>query len=234
MIEKEKDTRIERIRTVEIKRNFMLGELVIPALKGISISIYDGEFVAITGKSGSGKTTLMHLIGCLDLPTSGEYFIDGQNVAHLSSDQLAEIRNKKIGFVFQKFNLLPDLTALENVALPALYASEPEDAALIRATELLKTVGLSERMEHYPYQLSGGQQQRVAVARSLMNNPSILLADEPTGNLDSETTRSILKHFTEINEKKKTTIILVTHEDEVAATAKRIINLKDGMIESDK
>lgn len=212
---------------------YIMGETKVEALKGINVEIDKGEFAAITGTSGSGKSTLMHLLGCLDTPTEGEYFIEGTNVAHATRDELAQIRNKKIGFVFQKFHLLPDLTALDNVALPRLYAGNSEAQARQEARKLLDMVELGDRVKHYPYQLSGGQQQRVAIARSLVNNPAILLADEPTGNLDSTTGDVILDMFSQLNEKHGVTIILVTHEQYIAARAKRSIVLVDGTIKSD-
>lgn len=224
------------MKTLEAKnlvKIFKMGETIVTALNDVSLAIGSGEFVAIKGQSGSGKSTLMNLLGCLDTPTSGQYFIDGQDVAHLNKDQLAKIRNEKIGFVFQKFHLLPDLTAIDNVALPALYAGMKENQARQLAIESLKTVELENRMNHYPYQLSGGQQQRVAIARSLINKPSIILADEPTGNLDTQTGQSIIKLFRELNEKKNVTIIMVTHEPEIAKHANRTITLIDGKIVSD-
>ena len=222
------------IEAKNIVKVFQMGETELTALNGVDFEVEKGEFVAITGSSGSGKSTLMHIIGCLDKPTSGEYIIDGENIAQLSIKQLATIRNQKIGFVFQKFNLLHDLTSIENVALPALYAGESEHSALIRARTMLEMVSLPNRCDHYPYQLSGGQQQRVAIARSLINNPSILLADEPTGNLDSATGHSIINIIKTLNEEKKVTIIMVTHEYDIAEQAKRIIELIDGRIVSDE
>lgn len=225
------------MKTLEAKnivKIFQMGETEVTALKGVDVSIEPGEFVAITGQSGSGKSTLMNVLGCLDIPTSGEYFIDGENVAHMERDQLARIRNKKIGFIFQKFHLLPDLSALDNVALPALYAGMKEPEARAIAKKSLEDVELADRLDHYPYQLSGGQQQRVAIARSLINKPSILLADEPTGNLDTETGNTIIDLFNNLNDKKNVTIIMVTHEPDIAAHAKRIITLRDGKIISDK
>ena len=222
------------IEAKDIVKVFQMGETELTALNGVDFEVEKGEFVAITGSSGSGKSTLMHIIGCLDKPTSGEYLIDGENVAQLSIKQLATIRNQKIGFVFQKFNLLHDLTSIENVALPALYAGESEESALDRARTMLEIVNLPNRCDHYPYQLSGGQQQRVAIARSLINNPSILLADEPTGNLDTATGHSIINIIKTLNEEKKVTIIMVTHEYDIAEQAKRVIELIDGRIVSDE
>ena len=221
------------IETKNLVKTFMMGEQEIHAVRGISLTIEKNEFVAITGASGSGKSTFMHLLGCLDAPTSGEYFLDGQNVAHFTSDELAQIRNQKIGFIFQKFNLLPDLTATNNVALPLLYAGMQEQEAIEKAREMLNQVGLGDRCDHSPYQLSGGQQQRVAIARSLINNPSIVFADEPTGNLDSATGLSIMEIFQKLHEEQEVTIILVTHEPPIAAYTKRVLRLMDGTIESD-
>ncbi len=213
---------------------YTMGETELKALKGVSLQIEKGEFVALTGFSGSGKSTLMHLLGCLDQPTEGEYFIDGINVTTASRNELAGIRNKKIGFVFQKFHLLPDLNARDNVALPMLYAGETEEVAREKAQKLLTMVGLGDRIDHYPYQLSGGQQQRVAIARSLINNPSIILADEPTGNLDSETGDVIMAMLAKLNTEENVTVIIVTHEPLIAAKTKRIVELIDGKIKSDK
>ncbi len=214
-------------------KQYKMGENVVNALKGVSLTINEGEFVAITGFSGSGKSTLMHLLGCLDTPSSGSYCIDGIDVSKASRDELAHVRNQKIGFVFQKFYLLPDLTALDNVALPLLYAGESESNARQEAAKLLNTVNLAERMTHYPYQLSGGQQQRVAIARALINKPRIILADEPTGNLDSATGEIIISLFKKLNETQGVTIIIVTHEPQIAAKAKRTIELIDGLITND-
>lgn len=211
-----------------------MGETDLTVLKGIDLIINHGEFVALTGQSGSGKSTLMHLLGCLDAPTSGEYFIEERNVALSSKDELAAIRNAKIGFVFQKFYLLADHTALDNVALPQLYAGIDENTARKNAAQFLKQVDLEKRIDHYPYQLSGGQQQRVAIARALSNNPSIILADEPTGNLDSATGDIIMDLFKQLNEQHNVTIILVTHEPDIAKKAKRIVELRDGLIIGDK
>lgn len=224
---------MERIKTVKLARSYVNGDTTVMALKGVDLSINDGEFIAITGTSGSGKTTLMHLLGCLDVPSSGDHFIDGVNVAQLSDDDLAGIRNEKIGFVFQKYNLLPDLSAVDNVALPRLYKGIDEEQARAEARELLTLVELGHRADHHPYEMSGGQQQRVAIARALINNPAIILADEPTGNLDTATTQAILDLFKKLNTEKGTTIVLVTHEDDVAKQAKRILKLRDGEIISD-
>lgn len=223
-----------RLRTENLTKTYTMGENSLQALKGISFEVSAGEFVAITGTSGSGKSTLMHLLGCLDVPTTGNYFVDGENVAGMNRNELAHVRNQKIGFVFQKFHLLPDLTATDNVALPQLYAGESESDARTRALEKLTIVQLDQRADHYPYQLSGGQQQRVAIARALINNPSILLADEPTGNLDTETGIAIMDIFKKLNAESKTTIILVTHEPDIAQQAHRIIDLRDGLIKSDQ
>jgi putative ABC transport system ATP-binding protein len=225
------------MKTIEARnlvKVYRMGENDLIALKGITLTIDKGEFVAITGYSGSGKSTLMHLLGCLDTPTEGDYFIDGINVSTSTRNELAQIRNQKIGFVFQKFHLLPDLTALDNVALPMLYAGSGEAEARTRAAELLTMVDLKNRLTHYPYQLSGGQQQRVAIARSLINKPSIILADEPTGNLDSQTGDVIMEMLRKLNTEQQTTIIIVTHEPYIAAKTRRIIELIDGNIKSDK
>jgi putative ABC transport system ATP-binding protein len=203
------------------------------ALSNISFEIKKGEFVAIMGPSGSGKSTLMHILGALDIPTQGTYMLDGKNVENLNEEELAKIRNQKIGFVFQAFNLLPRLSALKNVALPLVYAGIPEKQRLERAKQLLEAVGLADSLWKNPNQLSGGQQQRVAIARALANNPSIILADEPTGNLASIQAEEIMKIFTKLN-KQGHTIVLITHEEDIAAYAKRIISLRDGRIVSDK
>ena len=216
----------------QITRDFPLGNEIINVLKGIDLHINKGEYVALMGPSGSGKSTLMNILGCLDTPTAGEYILNGKKVSQMNDDELAEIRNKEIGFVFQTFNLMPRTTALENVALPLIYAGFSQKERDQRAKEVLTQVGLSDRMDHKPNQLSGGQRQRVAVARALVNNPSIILADEPTGNLDSKTSIEIMKLFGEIH-KKGNTVVLVTHEEDIAAHAHRIIRLKDGNIESD-
>lgn len=215
-----------------IIRDFKLGQETVHVLKGIDLDIKRGEYLAIMGPSGSGKSTLMNLLGCLDTPTSGSYNLNGNDVSQMTDDELAEIRNTEIGFVFQTFNLLPRTTALENVALPMIYAGASKKHRQLRATEVLSDVGLADRMDHKPNQLSGGQRQRVAVGRALVNKPSIILADEPTGNLDSKTGMEIMGLFDDIH-KAGNTVIMVTHEEEVAAHAHRIIRLRDGMIESD-
>jgi len=220
---------------IEIKgitRDFPLGNETVYVLKGIDLHINKGEYVALMGPSGSGKSTLMNILGCLDTPTAGSYVLNGKDVSKMEDDELAEIRNKEIGFVFQTFNLLPRTTALDNVALPMVYAGHGKDARNKRSTQVLTQVGLADRMDHKPNQLSGGQRQRVAVARALVNHPSIILADEPTGNLDSKTSEEIMKLFGEIHANGNT-VILVTHEEDVAKHAHRIIRLKDGIIESD-
>lgn len=216
----------------DIKRDFQLGNETINVLKGIDLQINKGEYVALMGPSGSGKSTLMNILGCLDTPTSGTYILNNKDVSQMHDDDLAEIRNKEIGFVFQTFNLLPRTTALDNVALPMIYAGYSKSERNERAKEVLTQVGLSDRMDHQPNQLSGGQRQRVAVARALVNNPSIILADEPTGNLDSKTSIEIMNLFNDIH-KNGNTVILVTHEEDIAKYAHRIIRLKDGMIEND-
>ncbi len=215
-----------------IVRNFQMGHEIVYVLKGIDLDIQRGEYVAIMGPSGSGKSTLMNLLGCLDTPTSGQYILNGKDVSKMSDDELAEIRNKEIGFVFQTFNLLPRTTAIENVALPMIYAGASKADRTERAKEVLQSVGLGDRMDHRPNELSGGQRQRVAVGRALVNKPSIILADEPTGNLDSKTSLEILQLFDEIHQAGNT-VIVVTHEEDVAERAKRVIRLRDGIIESD-
>lgn len=220
------------IKITNIKRNFELGNEIVYVLKGINLEIHKGEYVALMGPSGSGKSTLMNLLGCLDTPTSGTYILNGKDVSQMKDDELAEIRNKEIGFVFQTFNLLPRTTALDNVALPMIYAGYPKPERNKRAVEVLQQVNLADRMDHQPNQLSGGQRQRVAVARALVNKPSIILADEPTGNLDSKTSIEIMNLFNDIHANGNT-VILVTHEEEIAAYAHRIIRLRDGIIESD-
>ncbi len=220
------------ISLVDISKIYVLGQVTIPALQSITLDIHKNEYVALMGPSGSGKSTLMNIVGCLDTPTGGEYILNGQNVSRMTDDELATIRNKEIGFVFQTFNLLPRLSALENVALPLVYAGIKKSERLKRAAEVLAEVGLSDRMHHKPNELSGGQRQRVAVARALVTNPSIILADEPTGNLDSKTSYEIMGLFDEIY-KAGNTVILVTHEEDIARYARRIVRLKDGLVESD-
>jgi putative ABC transport system ATP-binding protein len=215
-----------------ITRDFQLGNETVNVLKGIDLLINKGEYVALMGPSGSGKSTLMNILGCLDTPTSGSYILNGKQVSEMHDDELAEIRNKEIGFVFQTFNLMPRTTALDNVALPMVYAGFSKEDRNKRATEVLTQVGLADRMDHKPNQLSGGQRQRVAVGRALVNKPSIILADEPTGNLDSKTSVEIMKLFGEIHANGNT-VILVTHEEDIAAHAHRIIRLRDGIIEND-
>ncbi len=220
------------IELKDITKVYHLGEIDLPVLKGISLRIEDGEFVSLTGASGSGKSTLMNILGCLDHPTSGEFWIDGHNVAGLNANERALLRNKRIGFVFQNFNLLARTSALENVMMPAYYYHPAKSTAEIRARalELIDLVGLKERMHHTPAQLSGGQQQRVAIARSLINNPGILLADEPTGNLDSTTSVEVMNMFRELNRKQGITVIIVTHDPKTAAFTDRAINMSDGLI----
>lgn len=221
------------IKITNLKRDFVLGSEIIYVLKGIDLEINKGEYVALMGPSGSGKSTLMNLLGCLDSSTSGTYILNGKDVSKMHDDELAEIRNKEIGFVFQTFNLMPRTTALDNVALPMVYAGYSKSERNERATEVLKQVNLADRMDHKPNELSGGQRQRVAIARALVNKPSIILADEPTGNLDSKTSEEIMGLFNEIH-KNGNTVILVTHEEEIAAYAHRIIRLRDGIIEKDE
>ena len=222
---------MEFIELNEITKVYRLGEVDVPVLHGVSVSIKRGEYVALMGASGSGKSTLMNLVGCLDQPTSGKYWLDGEDVTSLNTDERAFLRNRKLGFVFQSFNLLRRTTALENVLMPLTYSQIPisEADATERASDLLHRVGLGDRLHHEPSQLSGGQQQRVAIARALINRPPILLADEPTGNLDSHTTLEILQMFEELS-KAGITIILVTHEPDVAKQAHRIVRLKDGLV----
>jgi putative ABC transport system ATP-binding protein len=223
----------EIIRIVDIVKNFRVGTVLVEALRSISIVINKNEFVAIMGPSGSGKSTLMNILGCLDTPTSGSYFLSGEDVSKMDDNNLAEIRNRQIGFVFQTFNLLPRSSALENVMLPLIYAGITKGKRIERATEVLDEVKLSDRMAHKPNELSGGQRQRVALARALVNNPAIILADEPTGNLDSRTSLEILGLLEDIH-KMGNTVIIVTHEEDIALHAHRIIRLMDGKVSSDE
>jgi len=215
-----------------ITRDFQLGAQTVHVLKGIDLDIQQGEYVALMGPSGSGKSTLMNLLGCLDTPTAGSYHLAGRDVSRMDDNDLAAVRNKEIGFVFQTFNLIPRQTALQNVALPMVYAGASKEERTARAEEVLTQVGLDDRMDHRPNQLSGGQRQRVAVARALVNTPSMILADEPTGNLDSTTSVEIMKLFDDIH-KAGNTLVVVTHEEDIAQHAHRIIRLRDGVIESD-
>ena len=220
------------IQVKDVHKSYDLGETFVHALRGVSFSIEEGEFVSIMGPSGSGKSTLMNIVGCLDTPSEGTYLLNDRNVGNLNEEQLAGIRNEQIGFVFQKFQLLPRSSALENVALPLKYASVKQSERLIRAEEVLNKVGLTNRLTHKPTELSGGEQQRVAIARALVNSPSILFADEPTGNLDSKTGDQVLKIFKDLN-KRGQTIVVITHEREVAKQSQRTITIKDGEIGSD-
>jgi putative ABC transport system ATP-binding protein len=220
------------IHLENIKKNYYLGKQVIEVLKGISFNILKNEYVALMGPSGSGKSTLMNILGCLDTPTSGTYILNNHDVSSMADNDLADVRNKEIGFVFQQFNLLPRLTAAENVALPLVYAGVPRKQRMEKALEVLSRVNLADRSHHKPNEMSGGQNQRVAIARALVNDPSIILADEPTGNLDSKTSHEIMEIFSKIHAGGNT-VILVTHEVDIAEFAHRIIRLKDGIIESD-
>jgi len=218
------------IRLKDVWKTYKMGEVEVNALRGVSLKINQGEFVAITGSSGSGKSTMMNLVGCLDLPTKGSIFLDGKDISELDESSLAQIRGKKIGFIFQQFNLIPTLNALENVMLPLEFQDVQGDAARKKAADILNLVGLGDRLEHLPSQLSGGQQQRVAIARSLANNPDVILGDEPTGNLDSTTGIDVLNLLQKLWKNEKKTIIIVTHDLKLAGYAKRIIQLKDGQI----
>jgi ABC-type lipoprotein export system ATPase subunit len=223
---------MELIELREIHKTYHMGDIAVPVLKGVSLTVARGERVALMGVSGSGKTTLMNLLGCLDRPTSGEYWLDGREVSHLSGEERALVRSRTVGFVFQNFNLLPRTSALENVMMPLEYAAEnlPQQEARRRATELLGLVGLGDRLDHEPSQLSGGEQQRVAIARALVNRAQLLLADEPTGNLDSRTSEEVLHMFEHLNEEEGITIILVTHDANVAAHAERVVRIHDGLV----
>ena len=223
----------ELIRVEDLHKTYRMGDVEVPALRGVNLTIDRGEFVAIMGSSGSGKSTLMNILGCLDRPTTGRYFLESQEVGSLSRDQWANIRNKRIGFVFQGFNLLSRTSALENVELPMMYNGFAGKERHNRAVEVLSLVGLEQRLDHKPNQLSGGQQQRVAIARALVNKPSLVLADEPTGNLDSATSHDIMTLFQQLNEEQKITIVLVTHEQDIAVYSRRRVVFRDGEIVSD-
>ena len=217
----------------DIEKAYIMGKQSISVLKGISLNIFRNEYVALMGPSGSGKSTLMNILGCLDSPTGGQYILNGQDVSKMSDDALADVRNNEIGFVFQQFNLLPRLSAAENVALPLIYAGINKKERIERAMEALKKVGLADRSHHKSNELSGGQIQRVAIARAIVNNPSLLLADEPTGNLDTKTSAEVMEIFSKIQEAGNT-VVLVTHEEDIAAYAKRVVRLRDGLVETDK
>lgn len=221
------------IHLENIRKSYLMGRQELPVLKGVSLDIFKNEYVALMGPSGSGKSTLMNILGCLDSPTAGSYVLNGQDVSKMADDRLADVRNIEIGFVFQQFNLLPRLTAVENVALPLVYAGVPRKIRIERAMAVLEKVSLTDRSHHKPNELSGGQCQRVAIARALINNPSLILADEPTGNLDSKTSIEIMDIFTSI-QSAGNTVVLVTHEEDIANYAYRIVRLRDGVIETDR
>jgi len=216
------------IKLDKVWKTYKMGKVDVNALQGLHLEVQQGDFIAIMGPSGSGKSTAMNMVGCLDIPSRGEIYLDGKNIAHLHESDLAQIRGKKIGFIFQKFNLIPTLTALENVMLPMAFQHVPEAIRRKKAMELLEIVKLTDRMHHKPSELSGGQQQRVAIARSLANDPEVILADEPTGNLDSTTGKTVMELLTDINNNKKTTIVVVTHDETIARKAKKVVFLKDG------
>lgn len=231
----ERCAKMDRVPLIELRninKIYQMGSTEVRANDGISLNIYRGEFVAIVGKSGSGKSTLMNIIGALDVPTEGEYFLGGEDVSHMSDDQLAEIRNKTIGFIFQQYNLLPKDSLLENVELPLLYAGVPKEERRQRAMQALRRVGLEDKWKNRPKQLSGGQQQRVSIARALAGNPSLILADEPTGALDSRTSREVLDFLKELNQEGNT-IVIITHDSSIALEAKRVVRIKDGKINFD-
>ena len=223
------------IAVKSLVKTYVVGEVEVRALRGVSLDVQPGEFLSVTGSSGSGKSTFMHIIGCLDRPTSGQYFLDGQDVAQMPKDRLAAVRNLKIGFVFQGFNLLSRTSALDNVELPLLYGGKTKAAdRRARSMEMLKAVGLENRFDHHPNQLSGGQQQRVAIARALVNNPSILLADEPTGNLDTRTSIEVMGIFQRLNTERGITVLLITHEQDIAEYGTRIVTFRDGQVIADR
>ncbi|MEW5868005.1 MAG: ABC transporter ATP-binding protein [Chloroflexota bacterium] len=221
------------VETKDLTKVYRMGEIDVHALRGLSLGIQRGEVVAIMGPSGSGKSTLMNILGCLDVPTTGEYYLDGENVAGMNDNQLANIRNRKVGFVFQSFNLLPRSTAITNVELPLRYSPPNGSSRRQRAIEALKAVGLENRLGHRPQELSGGQQQRVAIARALVNNPSIVMADEPTGNLDSRSGDEIMELLLNLNKERGTTLIIVTHDPEIAEHTQRVIRIRDGQMEAE-
>lgn len=233
MEEKTTSNKQEVIRIADLYKTYTIGNQSVHALNNISVSIYKNDYVAIMGPSGSGKSTMMNIVGCLDTPTSGKYILNGTDVSKMQDGELADIRNKEIGFVFQSFNLLPKYSSLENVALPMIYAGYPKEEREKKAAQALGIVGLADRMEHKPAELSGGQRQRVAIARAIINNPTIILADEPTGNLDTKTSIEIMKIFEKIY-KAGNTIIIVTHEEDISKYARRIVRLRDGKIEKDE